>query len=296
MECYLCGRQRSRGEQALRNERALALPVRLRRHAEQRSECTEEMKLRHARHLREHLELDRLLVARLDVVHGKRDATMNLLARGAARARNRLHLAHDRAMREQQPLEQVGELLVEPLLIIVSRERVLADVAHHRRDDAIVRLQALGEFEAEVRERRFALEQPIGGCQERREHFIEHARTESDLAALHLGLGANLAGVRTTLVQHEEVVVIDHQTAAVERVLLAAAPRRHDHQWPCRERALRVACTRDGDAVLIGHWRLQHPARAAPNHQRRTLAASLRISRARPRLERSRRPLRISNM
>src|SRR6185369_11987243 len=163
------------------------------------------MKLRQACDLCKRLQFDGLFVARLDVVDRQRYAPVDLLARSGSHTWNGFDPARDLSMREQQPLHQIAQLLIEPRSVFVASECAMAKVFPDRRYEPIVRTESLAELEAGSV--KLPLEQTIRRHHERRQNLLCQARTKEYPEAFDIRLGANQACMHTPGIQQQEVVL-----------------------------------------------------------------------------------------
>ena len=173
-------------EQARGGERALALQVGVRRDAVQLGEQPQEVELRQAGRPRHLGEPDVAFVGRVHEVDREREAAMDFALGGRLQRRQPLDPLREPPVMGEHPLEQELELLLVPAGILHAGIQPVLNVAQHRRDHGIVRLQRLGELDRPRRLGRRRRDARSTVVLERAEDLLGEARPEEDREGLDL--------------------------------------------------------------------------------------------------------------
>jgi len=124
----------------------------------------------------------------------------------------------------QHSLEEEPQLFLVPAFVVDSVVHVIADVAKHGRDDAVVRPQMLREREGPAGRLAVALQHVIERGELAAEDFVREAWPEEDRYRVRRSIALAVNGALAQLVQDQVPVLVHCDGAAIDREVLHAGP------------------------------------------------------------------------
>ena len=194
-------------------------------------EQPQEVILRKAGDIRERFQIEILRIVRVDEIGGDRDAPIDL-ATGRSTDELQLLDLQQRSITElPHALEQEVQLFLIPPFILQTLSHMRLDEAQHRRDEPVMRLQVLAEFDRPLRQPRAVGERLGQRDRHRGVSGLGQSGTKADRQRFHRVFRSNTRGVHSSLIQDQKRVVIDTYGPPANVAMLGSAPRGSNRQW-----------------------------------------------------------------